>query len=251
MLPTSQLATARKPAAHRYTDPRALLLIACSGKKLDRPAPAMELYQGVMYQSYRAHVRTGWEPTVLILSARHGFLDPAALLQPYEERMSPARADQFLAGLDELVQTAPWPTDVRRVLLAGGKEYRRVMRAAIARRYSATPWINETTGGIGMQRSQLGEFLRSLVPAFSERIGQHANGTMTFRRYGWLEAGAIVDLCYRAVPALPAERARVLSLFLGPAGPTAEVEVDRVVRGHVRPSRRWVTVTALKPVPAP
>lgn len=43
----------------------------------------------------------------------------------------------------------------------------------------------------------------------------------------------------------PAERARVLSLFLGPPGPTAEVEADLVARGHVGPSRRWVAVTDL------
>ncbi|MBY4898706.1 hypothetical protein K6V06_16995 [Cupriavidus sp. AU9028] len=211
----------------------------------------MDLYQGVMFQSYRAHVRAGGEPAVLILSARHGFLDPAALLKPYEERMSPARADQFLAGLDELVQNTPWPTDVRRVLLAGGKEYRRVMRAAIARRYSARICINEATSGIGMQRSQLGEFLRSVAPTFSDCIGQHGNGMTTFRRYGWLEAGAVVDLRYRAAPAVSAERARVLSLFLGPAGPTAEVEVDRVARGHVKPSPRWVAVTDLAPQSIP
>ncbi|SPD38161.1 conserved protein of unknown function (plasmid) [Cupriavidus taiwanensis] len=72
----------------------ALLLLACSGTKLDRPAPALDLYRGVMYQSYRAHVRGDEAPTVLILSARHGFLAAHTEIAPYDQRMTPQRASR-------------------------------------------------------------------------------------------------------------------------------------------------------------
>lgn len=55
-----------------------------------------------------------------------------------------------------------------------------------------------------MQRSQLGAFLDGLAPAFSGQIGQHANDTPVYRRYGWIKAGAMTSLRYRAMPvALP------------------------------------------------
>lgn len=236
--------------APRFSAP-ALLLLACSGTKLDRPAPAIDLYQGVMYESYRAHVRGGAAPNVLILSARHGFLSPDTEIAPYDERMTPQRADQMLADLPTYLRVTAWPAHVDNVMLAGGKEYRRVMRAAVARQYHAElPAMRETTGGIGMQRSQLGAFLDGLAPALRDRIGLHANGTPVYRRYGWVEAGAMVNVRYRAVPGRPALSARVLALFEGPSGPTAYVEVGELVRGRTRIGPRWVSVVDLYPMEA-
>ncbi|TPQ31094.1 DUF6884 domain-containing protein, partial [Cupriavidus pinatubonensis] len=203
----------------------ALLLLACSRTKHDRPAPAIELYRGVMDESYRAHVRGDAAPNVLMLSVRHGFISPDTEIAPYDERMTPARADQMLADLPAYLRTTAWPARVGKVMLADGKEYRRVMRAALARQYHAElPAMQETTGGIGMQRSQLGAFLASLAPEFSDQIGQHANGTPLYLRYGWIEAGAMASLRYRATPDRPALTARVLAIIEGPNGPTADVE---------------------------
>lgn len=68
-----------------------------------------------------------------------------------------------LADLDSIA----WPTGVRSILLAGGKTYRRVMRAAIKRRIElglldTDVIIEQTSGGIGYQRAQLGAYLRNL-----------------------------------------------------------------------------------------
>ncbi len=63
MLSTTQLplfALAPKPR-HDAGEP-ALLLMACSGTKLDRDARAIDLNRGVMYASYRAHVRSEARP---------------------------------------------------------------------------------------------------------------------------------------------------------------------------------------------
>ncbi|MFJ4294384.1 DUF6884 domain-containing protein [Cupriavidus sp. NPDC089707] len=208
----------------------------------------MDLYRGVMYASYRAHVRSDAAPRVLILSARHGFMQPDTEIAPYDERMTRQRADQMLADLSRYLRPAAWPTRVGSVLLAGGVEYRRVMRAALARRYGPQlPALKETTGGIGMQRSQLGAFLDGLQPALRDQIGQQANGTPLYRAYGWIEAGALATLLYWAVPALPSRQARVLSVFNGPSGPTADVEVEEFVRGRAKICQRWVSVRNLHP----
>ncbi len=97
-----------------------------------------------------------------------------------------------------------------------------------------------------MQRSQLGAFLDGLKPAFRDQIGQHANGTPLYRAYGWVEAGAIATLPYRATPALPSRKARVLSVFNGPSGPTADA-VEEIVRGRAKICPRWVSVRDLHP----
>jgi MerR family mercuric resistance operon transcriptional regulator len=100
------------------------------GKKAAVRAPAVQLYQGVMYQTYRAHTRCGAAPAMVILSAKHGFVAPDDTLDPYDLRMTNARADELLARLDQSVTQVAWPRRASRVLLAGGQTYRRVMRAA-------------------------------------------------------------------------------------------------------------------------
>jgi len=90
----------------------------------------------------------------LILSAKHGFLNPHAKIAPYDERMTPKRAEQMLANLPAYLRQTAWPSRIGKVMLAGGQQYRRVMRAALVRRYGEVPpLIRETEGGIGMQRS--------------------------------------------------------------------------------------------------
>ncbi|SPS02841.1 DUF6884 domain-containing protein [Cupriavidus taiwanensis] len=230
------------------TPTTALLLLACSVRKLDRPAPALDLYRGVMYQSYRAHVCDGGVPTVLILSAHHGFLEAHAEIAPYDERMTPQRAEQMIQHLHSYLRPKAWPRQVGRVMLAGGREYRRVMHAALAHRYgSALPELRETTGGIGTQRSLLCTFLDGLAPAFRDRIGQHPNGTPLYHQYGWIEARATVSVVYRAAPHLPPRNAQVLALFEGPNGPTAEVVVEELIRGRTKACPRWVGVSNLRP----
>lgn len=150
---------------HAAAQPRPLLLLACSGLKLDRPAKALDLYRGVMYGTYRAHVQPAAAPHLVILSALHGFISPDAVLAPYDQRMTPARADDMLAHLGtRYLANGAWPQAFGDVLLAGGQEYRRVMRGALqwfADCKGITPAsVRETSGGIGRQRAQLGAFLR-------------------------------------------------------------------------------------------
>jgi hypothetical protein len=139
--------------------------MACSATKAATPAPALDLYQGVMYSTFRANAPET-RPAVVILSAKHGFLPADQITEPYEQRMTEARADEMLAELPDF-DAIEWPSDVRAIFLAGGKTYRRVMRAAIERRIElgmmpADVAITQTAGGIGYQRAQLGGYLRAM-----------------------------------------------------------------------------------------
>lgn len=140
---------------------RPLVLMACSGKKASGPAPAFELYQGVMYQTFRARVKPFARPEIVILSAMHGFVQADTILSPYEQRMTLPRVCEMLADLPRFMQGVRWPEGVTQVFLAGGKEYRAVMKAVVAALYPIAGVV-ETAGGIGYQRAQLGSFLESL-----------------------------------------------------------------------------------------
>ncbi len=224
----------------------ALVVLACSGKKAAVRSPALQLYQGVMYQTYRTHTPcSGATPAMVILSAKYGFVSPDDTLDPYDLKMTSARADEFLARLHKSVVQVAWPRLASRVLLAGGQIYRRVMRAAIKLVGSERLPIEEVSGGIGNQRSQLARFLAGMAPQFVEQIGSHSNGNPVFRRYGPFEVGAEVELQYRATPGSTITPGHVLSLFPGPMGPTAEVEIACDVKGRMRGSTRWVSVTDL------
>lgn len=144
----------------------ALLVMACSATKLSHAARAIDLYRGVMFETFRANVRPDARPHVVILSSRHGFLAADAVIEPYEQRMTAARADFILSRLEDFIRL-DWPAGIETVLLAGGTEYRRLMRAALVRlreqgAIAQEAVVSETSGGIGYQRQQLGAFLRGL-----------------------------------------------------------------------------------------
>lgn len=146
-----------------------LLLLPCSDMKAAEKAPAMDLYKGVFFQTYKANVQPGAFPLVVILSAKHGFVNADEEIAPYDEVMSTARADTMLTDLSKYVTKANWPSGITDVMIVGGKEYQRVMRAAVAELQSygiidPDATINATSGGIGVQRQQLGEYLRSIQP---------------------------------------------------------------------------------------
>lgn len=64
-----------------------LVLVACSGMKLDRPAVARDLYSSPLFKKSRAWAeRNGdeWE----ILSALHGLIEPGQYIAPYDLTLS-------------------------------------------------------------------------------------------------------------------------------------------------------------------
>ena len=146
-----------------------LLLMPCSDMKGPAKATAMELYKGVFFQTYKSNVQPGAFPLVVILSAKHGFINTNQEIAPYDEVMSTARADTMLANLPKYIANIKIPSGITDVMIVGGKEYQRVMRAAVAELQSfglisPEAAINATSGGIGVQRQQLGEYLRAMQP---------------------------------------------------------------------------------------
>ncbi|GMG94624.1 hypothetical protein RN01_05185 [Cupriavidus sp. SHE] len=151
------------PAVPYSPDATLLLILACSGRKTATRARAIDLYHGVMYSTLRAHRKAEAMPAIVILSAEHGFISPEQMLDPYDRRMTPQRADEMLAGLAGFAAPGIWPDSIGSAFFAGGHEYRRVMRAILALLCpEAAAMARETFGAIGQQRAQLGAYLRGL-----------------------------------------------------------------------------------------
>lgn len=87
-------------------------LVGCVKKKQSAPAPAGDLYTSTLFLGRRAFVErtcARW----FILSAKHGLVDPATVLEPYDETLKGAAtarrrawsgsvADQLRAALGPL-----------------------------------------------------------------------------------------------------------------------------------------------------
>ncbi len=144
-----------------------LLIMPCSGMKLPHAAPAREIYTGVMWQSLRAN---GPMPEkMVILSAKHGIVLPEQLIEPYEQRMDEQRALELreqAAAQARTVSTALGAVRPRQVFIAGGKLYRSVALAIVGELRAGGLLDEEANvactdgAGIGLQRAQLGQFLR-------------------------------------------------------------------------------------------
>jgi hypothetical protein len=149
-----------------------MIMMPCSGKKLEHVAPAGKLYTGVMWQSLRVHLRNGCHPVMPILSAEYGFLHKDTIVAPYEQKMTAQRAFEMVDGMRDVTYAhLKVAMDSRRnisnVLVVGGVHYRKVMMSMIQMLMAdglvnADAKVEQTTGGIGLQRQQLGRYLDML-----------------------------------------------------------------------------------------
>lgn len=141
-----------------------LLLIACSAPKLEGTHRALDLYRGTMYNVLRKWMPKA-PPDICILSAKHGLIHADTLIASYEQPMTAERSLTLIAN--PLPLAGFEGKRYSEVFIAGGRAYRELGRAYVARLRMAgivaqdAP-LKMTEGGIGMQRGQLGEYLRGL-----------------------------------------------------------------------------------------
>jgi hypothetical protein len=97
-----------------------LFVIACSGAKLDRAAPARELYTSQLFRKARAYAElhgADW----LILSALHGVVEPDRVIEPYDQRMPTTKKGR--AAWRQQVRTAMHKHRERRIVALAGQDY--------------------------------------------------------------------------------------------------------------------------------
>lgn len=128
----------------RYTAPdfRNVALIACCSKKLDRSAPARELYQSPLFRKSLAAAelmqRYGWIDYIRILSAKHGLVTLDQRLAPYDETLNTMPAEEreswalrVLRALEQI-----YYLDRTHFIFFAGQKYRRHLSKIL---YSSAP----------------------------------------------------------------------------------------------------------------
>lgn len=126
-----------------------VVVVPCSGTKLDRPAPARELYTG---SYHRAAMRAGETLTapgrIVILSGLHGLVGPWQVLAPYGQRIDQPGA----IDVEQLArQVAARGMDRNPVVVLAGRIYAdRLVQAGVT---AVRPL--DGTRGIGEQLARL------------------------------------------------------------------------------------------------
>lgn len=78
-------------------------LVSCVKTKLDEPAPARELYTSPLFRGARAAVEESCDRW-FVLSAKHGLVEPDAVLEPYEQTLTDAPVDERRAWSDRVLE---------------------------------------------------------------------------------------------------------------------------------------------------
>lgn len=163
-----------------------LLILGCSATKRpdNEPLPAIERYDGPIYQTLRACREEGLViPKTLILSAEHGIIFDWQQIYDYDRILTPSRVAEFQRQRRVFVTLAriTRTMDLAEVLIVAGSQYVTALRDQPFRQHSNIPlpfaidWFHQpfgwargarvvvADGGIGMKRKQLREWLQGLA----------------------------------------------------------------------------------------
>ena len=100
-----------------------LVLVSCTKSKLDRLAPARDLYCSPAFRLKRAMIERAGAPWA-ILSAKHGLVDPSTVIEPYNVTlvgMGVAARREWSRRV--FVDLLPLAREHGRVLVLAGKSY--------------------------------------------------------------------------------------------------------------------------------
>ncbi len=107
-----------------------VVLVGCVKTKLDRSAPAQDLYTSPLFLKQRAYAESTGAPW-FVLSAEHGLVRPETVLEPYERRLSAQPRDYRRAWgirvVGQLTETIG-PLDGKVVHLHAGSAYTDAIR---------------------------------------------------------------------------------------------------------------------------
>jgi hypothetical protein len=101
---------------------RRIVLVACCGQKLSKQAPASDLYQSALFTKSRQWAEANGDQW-FILSAKHGLVDPATVLRPYDETLPNSKTDRIRWTLRVRDQLLASVRAVDTVTVLAGRRY--------------------------------------------------------------------------------------------------------------------------------
>jgi hypothetical protein len=137
-----------------------IVVVACCATKLDHAAEARDLYVSDLFKKARAYAELlggRW----LILSAKHGILNPGRVIEPYDEFLCDKSPREHAAWI-KLVRKQWWNGERRPVVLLAGAAYR-----------TAFEGIEHTAPMARMGIGQQKQWLKQQVAAIGGDAGSH------------------------------------------------------------------------------
>jgi hypothetical protein len=145
------------------TSGKRLVVLSCSATKRDDTGllPALERYNGPMYQVLRTFLREAAWPSslsVAVMSAEHGLIGGLAQIEDYDRRMTRDLSDKWRPGSTKTLQA--WGQQHDSVTLVLGKDYLPALdRDLLDQRGIKTEVVR---GGIGTKLGGLRSLLRGM-----------------------------------------------------------------------------------------
>ncbi|MXX88195.1 MAG: hypothetical protein F4213_16750 [Boseongicola sp. SB0677_bin_26] len=108
-----------------------MCLVSCVSAKQSAPAKAKDLYVSAWFRKARTCIEPLGCPWY-ILSAKHGLLDPDAVIDPYEETLNAMPADRRRTWAHGVIEDlAPRLSGVGAVTVFAGMAYREFLEAEL------------------------------------------------------------------------------------------------------------------------
>jgi hypothetical protein len=150
-------------------------LLSCSATKLDRAAPASQLYTSPLFRMSLAYLKVRCA-VIYVLSARHGLLETERVIEPYDQRLGGKKERERWARTIAIQLGSRHKRETEIILLAGA-DY-------------ARPLVTALHTLDGMKRGADGGYRYS---GWRAPIMQPLAGMTVGRRLQWLSANAPSD----------------------------------------------------------
>lgn len=141
-----------------------LLIQSCSATKqnVENQMQALDLYDGYFFRIIKKAVRTDqFQPglDIIILSAKHGIVEPDDKIEYYDQRMDTERAQELNADVVESIADKVTGNEYDRVWINLGKDY---LPAVDGLKAAVDVQVDYIEGsGIGMKGKQLKQLVSS------------------------------------------------------------------------------------------
>lgn len=131
--------------------PGHVILIACSGSKLDHPAPAKELYTGELFKKSKAYAEQTGRP-YFILSACHGLVKPNQEIAPYNFTLKKQRQREREGWATRVASSIVWEVPAgSTITILAGNDYAEPLESILTRQGFT---INRPLKGLGIGQQQ-------------------------------------------------------------------------------------------------
>jgi cytoplasmic iron level regulating protein YaaA (DUF328/UPF0246 family) len=106
-----------------------IVLISCVKKKLNTPAKAKDLYISTLFKMNLAYAATLRPDSIFILSAKHGLVELAHILEPYELTLNTMKKDEIQKWAAKVLAQLEGKCDVKKdtVIFLAGNNYRKFL----------------------------------------------------------------------------------------------------------------------------